>query len=129
MPIKVPDAVADALAEIAVQPDVLVMLSERTQMAVSRYVARRRSMAEHPAAPKAAQLALDLREISPYRRRGKRQRHQAKYPIEMVEDAKVMRANEYTYAEIAEALYQLYGKRVHVMTVRDWVCGYYRALR
>lgn len=129
MSVKVPDSVVDALAEIAIQPDVLVMLSERTQLAVSRYVARRQAATVKPQAPRAAQLSLDLRVVSQHRRRGERRRPQAKYPREMVEDALVMRANEYTYKEIKEALYQLYGKRVHEMTVRDWVCGYYRVLR
>ena len=127
MSVKVPDSVVDALAEIAIQPDVLVMLSDRAQMAVSRYVARRQASATRSMDCAANQLALDLQQARSIRRRGKRK--QAKYPFEMVTDARVMRDNEYTYAEIAAALFQIYGKRVHWVTVRDWTLRYNRVLR
>ncbi len=53
----------------------------------------------------------------------------AKYPFEMVLEARKMRRWRFTYTEIADALNDHYGTNVHWITVRDWTCHYGRMLR
>lgn len=50
----------------------------------------------------------------------------ARYPMSMVEDARAMRANEYTYKEIAAALKTAHKIEVPWITVRDWTQGHSR---
>lgn len=49
-----------------------------------------------------------------------------RYPYQMVIDARAMRANQYTYREIADALNREFSTDVGVGTVRDWTTGGYR---
>lgn len=62
--------------------------------------------------------------------RGRRQRYSAgcRYPMVMVEDARLMRDNGYTYKEIAAALTALHKISVQWGTVRDWTVGRSRQL-
>lgn len=59
----------------------------------------------------------------------RRKKRWKKYPDQMVLDARTMRANEYTYTEISDALFRDYKIRVPWITVRDWVQFFYRSSR
>ena len=65
-------------------------------------------------------------ENSRWKHRNRATRRDCKYPAKMVEDARAMRKNGYYYKEVAAALEKEYGIQVPWITVRDWVCFYYR---
>lgn len=48
------------------------------------------------------------------------------YPFEMVECARKLRGFGFTYREISDELQHKYGRPVPWITVRDWVCFFYR---
>lgn len=91
---------------------------------VTLYRLRRRRVPRRQAAqpPAAEQLALRLRIT--YTSRGTRR--PCSYPFEMVEYARKLRKYGYFYKEIAEEIQHKFKRAVPWITVRDWVCNYYR---
>lgn len=59
----------------------------------------------------------------------RKERGWKRYPFKMVEDARAMRANGYTYVEISNALFLEHKIRVPWITIRDWTQHYYRTSR
>lgn len=55
-----------------------------------------------------------------------RQNARAKYPMELVNEARKMRRFQFTYREIADALNEHWKTTVSWITVRDWVQCHYR---
>lgn len=70
-------------------------------------------------------LPLEFKKLPPSIKRNKRKRW-AKYPFQYVEEARIMRANGYTYREIAACINATHGVNVNWITVRDWTSQYYR---
>lgn len=50
----------------------------------------------------------------------------ARYPLDMVWEARKMRKYGWSYREIADAINEHWGTKVHLMTVRDWTVNAYR---
>ena len=131
-PRPIPLELSAALDEILRTPPLIQKLSPEAVRQLKRYSQSPPRVIQ--ARPReVVQLALDFNApryqppVQKRRRRGSRP--QAKYPFEMVLEARKMRKYEFTYVEIAKALNDHWKTNVHWVTVRDWVHQYWRVIR
>lgn len=87
---------------------------------------RRRGRKRFEVPESQGRIELQFRCLPPTIKRARRKRW-AKYPYEMVEEARRLRiVKGWTYRDIAETLNHRHGTSVNWITVRDWTSQFYR---